>query len=181
MGTSELREQLVPVLVEANARHAARYDRLRAALCVDSAMSGDRMRACAALPAGAEERWRWNSPKAWVIRGFLTLDYGAAIALSVATRDVSAGRPLATVAGAAGGFMVGDIAAVGGAMAGGLLHDGREPDAGAYFLIAGSSIVGGVLGGLATHALAASPGARVPLTVLGFAPLYVFSVAATFD
>ena len=181
MGTSALREQLVPVLTEAHARRAAGYDRLRAALCVDSTMSGNRMRACSTLPAGAEDRWHWNEPKAWIIRGYSTIAYGAAIATSIAARDGPGGRPLATVAGVAGGFMVGDIAAVGGAMAGGLLHDGREPDVGAYLLIAGSSILGGVLGGLAAHALAASPGARVPITVLGFAPLYVLSVATTFD
>ena len=31
-------------------------------------------------------------------------------------------------------------------------------------------IAGGVLGGVAAHALAASPGARAPVTAVGFAP-----------
>jgi len=182
MGTSELREELVPVLAEAHAHHAMGYDRLRAALCAKEAtMSGDRARVCATLPAQAEDGWRRNGPRAWLIRGFLTIDYGAAIAASIAARDSEAGRPIATVAGVAGGWVAGIVAAHYGGVAGGLDAGKGETSVGFEGLIIGGSIVGGVLGGLAAHALAASPGARVPLTVIGLAPLYVISVASTFQ
>lgn len=182
MGTFELREELVPVLAEAHAHHAIGYDRLRAALCAkDAAMSGDRARVCSTLPAQAEDGWRRNGPRAWLIRGFLTIDYGAAIAASIAARDSEAGRPIATVAGVAGGWVAGIVAAHYGGVAGGLDAGKGETSVGFEGLIIGGSIVGGVLGGLAAHALAASPGARVPLTVIGLAPLYVISVASTFQ
>ena len=182
MGSSEVREELVPVLAEAHAHHAIGYDRLRAGLCAeDATMSGNRARACSTLPAQAEDGWRRNGARAWLIRGFLTVDYGAAIAASIAARDSEAGRPLATVAGVAGGLVAGVVAAHYGGVAGGLDDGKGERSVGFEGLIIGGSIVGGVLGGLAAHALAASPGARVPVTVLGLAPLYVISIASTFQ
>jgi hypothetical protein len=181
MGTSEVREELVPVLAEAHARHAIGYDRLRAALCANEAtMSGDRARVCATLPAQAEDGWRRNGARPWLIRGFLTVDYGAAIAASIAARDSEAGRPIATVAGVAGGWVAGVVAAHYGGIAGGLDDGKGEASVGLEGLIIGSSLLGGVLGGLAAHALAGSPGARIPVTVIGLAPLYVISVASTF-
>jgi hypothetical protein len=136
---------------------------------------------CSTLPARAEDGRRRNGPRAWLIRGFLTVDYGAAIAVSIAARDAEAGRPIATVAGVAGGWIAGAVAAYYGGVAGGL-NDGKgETSVGFEGLIVGGSIVGGVLGGLAAHALAASPGARVPVTAIGLAPLYVLSIASTFQ
>ncbi len=182
MGSPEVREQLVPVLAAGHAHHAMGYDRLRAALCAkDASMSGDRARVCSTLPTQAEDGWRRNGPRAWLIRGFLTVGYGAAIAASIAAQDGEAGRPIATVAGVAGGWVAGVAAAYYGGVAGGLHHEKGETTVEFEGLLIGGSIVGGVLGGLAAHALAASPAARVPVTVIGLAPLYVISIASTFQ
>jgi len=48
-------------------------------------------------------------------------------------------------------------------------------------LVVPSVVAGSVLGGLAAHAIAASPGARAPATAIGLAPLYLFTLALTFD
>ena len=182
LGTSQVRDDLVPLLAEAHAHHALGYDRLRAGLCAEEAtMSGNRARACSTLPAQAEDGWRRHGPRAWLIRGFLTVGYGAAIAASIAARDSEAGRPIATVAGVAGGWVTGAAAAYYGGVAGGVDDGKSEMNVGFEGLLIGGTIVGSVLGGLAAHALAASPGARVPVTVIGLAPLYVVSIASTFQ
>jgi hypothetical protein len=176
--TPELLDLLVPVLADAHAHQARGYDRLRAAVCApDDTMSADRVRACAALPAQAEHEWSRTGARPWVIRGAMTALYGGTVALSYAARDQAVSRGFATGAGVAGGILAGAAAAYCGGKAAGysmVYPHGWE-------LGLPASIVGGVLGGLAAHAIAAQPGARAPVTAIGLAPWYLVALHGTFE
>jgi hypothetical protein len=182
MGTPELREQLVPVLVAAHMSRALGYDRLRAAVCTnDGAMSGDRTRACSTLPPEAESEWRASEPpppNRWLVRGGATALYAGLI--TAARFETKGVRTLPTLAGVLGGGVTGLAVPILVAAA----HDyPRNVDEEFVLkaLVVPSVVAGSVLGGLAAHAIAASPGARAPATAIGLAPLYLFTLALTFD
>ncbi len=180
IGTPELLEQLVPVLADAYAHHALGYDRLRAAVCAhDEAMSGNRARECSTLPAQAEQEWRRTGVRPWLTRGALTVGYSGAVALTYATRDREFSRGFATAAGVVGGFVTGIAAVYYGGKA--VNYDVNHPDVGFEALMIAGFIVGSVVGGIGAHALAASSGARAPVTAAGLAPLYITAFAATFE
>jgi hypothetical protein len=180
IGGSELLEQLVPVLADAHRHHALGYDRLRAAVCVhDEGTSGNRARACSTLPVEAEHEWRRTGLRPWLTRGALTVGYGGAVALTYATRDQEFSRGFATTAGVVGGFVTGVAAVYLGGKA--VNYDVNHPDVGFEALTIAAFIVGSVLGGIGAHTLAASPGARAPVTAIGLAPLYVTAFEATFE
>jgi hypothetical protein len=182
MGTPELREQLVPVLVAAHMSRAVGYDRLRAAVCTnDGMMSGDRARACSTLPREAESEWRASEPpppNRWLVRGGATAVYAGLItAALVETKGV---RTLPTLAGVLGGGVTGLAVPVCVAAA----HDyprNASDEVLLKALVIPSVVLGGVLGGLAGHAIAASPGARAPVTAIGLAPVYLLTLASSFD
>ncbi len=179
-GTPELLEQLVPVLAEAYARHALGYDRLHAAVCAHhAAMSSNRARVCATLPAEAEHEWSRMGVRPWITRGAMTALYGGTVALTYAAREGAVSRGFATGAGVLGGYVAG-IATVylGGKAAG---YPVNHQDVGFEALMLAGAVAGGVLGGLAAHAIAAPPGARAPVTAVGLAPLYLIAFEATFE
>jgi hypothetical protein len=182
MGTPELREQLAPVLVAAHMRRALGYDRLYAAVCTnDGAMSGDRARACSTLPAEAEREWRSSEPprtNRWVVRGVATAVYAG---LVTAERFEPDGRrTLPTLAGVVGGGVAGTTALFAITKALDYPRD-RSDELVFKALLVSSLIAGGVAGGLVAHAIAASPGARAPATAVGLAPVYLLTLASTFD
>ena len=180
LGTPELHEQLVPVLADAHAHHAVGYDRLRAAVCAhDEAMSGNRARACATLPAQAEDEWRRTGVRPWLTRGALTVGYGGAVALTYATRDKEVSRGFATAAGVVGGWVTGIAAIYLGGKA--VHYDVDHPDVGFEALMVAGFVAGSVLGGIGAYRLAAPPGARAPVTAVGLAPLYITAFEATFE
>jgi hypothetical protein len=182
MGTPQLREQLVPVLVAAHMNHAIGYDRLRAAVCTnDGAMSGSRARTCSTLPPEAETGWRASEPpppNRWLVRGGATAVYAGLItAAGFETKGV---RTLPTLAGVLGGGVSGLAVPLLVAAA----YDypkNVDEELVLKTLVVPSVVAGSVLGGLAAHAIAASPGARAPATAIGLAPLYLFTLALTFD
>jgi hypothetical protein len=181
MGTPELREELVPVLAAAHARHAVGYDRLRVAVCTnDGAMSVDRARACSTLPTEAEREWPPNERSPWPVRVGATALYAYALAAAFDGRDHDASRKVATAAGVGGGAMAA-LTAVAVVSVHLHLSDDEANSLGFESVILGSAIAGGVLGGLSAHALAASPGARGPVTAVGLAPLYIFTIAMTIE
>jgi hypothetical protein len=166
------------VLADARAHHALGYDRLRAAVCAhDDTMSADRARVCATLPAQAEREWARAGVRPWVNRATMTVLYGGTVALTYAARDENVSRIFATGAGVLGGYVAGVTAAYFGGKAAG--YSMNYPNG--WELVVPASIVGGVLGGLATHAIAAPPGARAPVTAIGLAPLYIVALHATFE
>ncbi len=179
-GTSELHDQLVPVLADAHVHHAVGYDRLHAAVCAhDEGMSATRARACATLPAQAEARWRPNGPQAWVRRSYLTVAYGGTVALTYAVRDREVSRGFATAAGALAGFDAGLAAIYFGGKAIGYPVNHRE--VGFEALMLAAAVAGGVLGGIGAHAITSPPGARAPVTAAGLAPWYIAAFEATFE
>lgn len=180
IGTSELREQLVPVLADAYAHHALGYDRLRAAVCAhDEAMSGNRARECSTLPSQAEQEWRRTGVRPWLTRGALTVGYGGAVALTYATRDKEVSRGFATAAGVVGGFVTGIAAVYYGGKA--VNYDVDHQDVGFEALMVAGFVAGSVLGGIGAYTLAAPPRARAPVTAAGLAPLYILAFEATFE
>jgi hypothetical protein len=182
MGTPELREELVPILAAARARRARGYDRLRAAVCTDDGqMSDDRAGACSMLPAEAERGWRRSEqPRRWLQRGLDTATYAGVVAAVSLASDHGGGRPVATAAAACGGAAAG-VGALWVATRGVHYPKSESDEPGLKVLIAASGIAGGILGGVAGHAFAASPRARAPVTAVGLAPLYLMSIAGTFD
>ncbi|HLK89861.1 MAG TPA: hypothetical protein VKZ18_08205 [Polyangia bacterium] len=178
--TPELLERLVPALAEAYARHALGYDRLRAAVCAhDESMSSNRARACATLPVQAEDEWRRTGVRPWVNRGAMTMVYGGTIALTYAARDEEVSRGFATGAGVLAGYVAGVAAVYLGGKAADYPVD--HPDVGFEALMLAGAVTGGLLGGLAAHALTAPPGARAPVTAVGLAPLFIIAFEATFE
>jgi hypothetical protein len=183
MGTPELREQMVPVLVAANVHHAIGYDRLREAVCRDDGtMSGARRSACLTLPAEGEDGWRRDEePRRAVAKGVMTAVFAGAVTAAVVERNHEAGRAIATGSGAPLGAVIGAVvlgATVGAAVSAATGSDPiRRPEPpGVKALIQGGFLVGalagGVAGGLVAHSLAASPAARGPVTALALAPMY---------
>ena len=188
-GAPQVRDELVPVLVTAHARHAAGYDRLRAALCTeDGMMSRDRARACSTLPPGLEDGWRRSDHiEQWMVRGVATAAYAGAITAAAVERDESVGRGIATAAGVPVGAAVGIFVLSGVANevvdrkhAGAGSYSPRDKIVAACFGI-GGAIAGSVAGGWVAHALAASPGSRVPVTAVGLAPVYLTTLVITLD
>jgi hypothetical protein len=179
MGTPELREQLAPVLVDAHARRAVGYDRLRAAVCADDGtVSVDQTNACATLPAAAEDEWsRGEGESHWPVSVVATVAYAGLVAAAPYERNNR--RNIPTTAGVVGGALVG-VATV--AVVGMALSDDKS-EIGGYVEAFGSLgvLAGGVLGGVAAHALADSPGARAGVTAVGLAPLYLVTFAWTLD
>jgi hypothetical protein len=182
MGTPELREPLVPALVAAHMRHAIGYDRLRAAVCTnDGTMSDYRARTCSTLPPGAESEWRASEPpppNRWLVRGGATAVYAGLI--TAARFETKGVRALPTLAGVLGGGVTGLAVPVCVAAA----HDYPRNASDEFLLkalVIPSVVVGSVLGGLAAHAIAASPAARAPVTAIGLAPVYLLTLASTFE
>ena len=94
VGTPDLAEELLPVLVAAEAHQALGYDELRDAVCTnEETMSHDRARACSTLPTDAEDEW-WQSPttEPLVASGALTTVFAGAVtgASSSATTRLAA-------------------------------------------------------------------------------------------
>lgn len=179
LGTVELREQLVPVLVTAHARRALGYDRLRDAVCTDDGrMSSERAQACSALPAGAEhERRRSERPQRWLIAGGTTALYGGLVAGTFLSRNDPEGRWIQTTAGVVAGVAAATTILW-------VATADRRTQADQFALeveMLGSVVAGAVIGGVTFHALSASPAARAPLTAVGFAPLYLNFLNFTFD
>jgi len=179
MGTPELREQMVPVLVAANVHHAIGYDRLRDAVCPDDGtMSEARRSACVTLPAEGEDGWRRDEePRKAVAKGIMTAVFAGAVTAAFVERNHDAGRAIATGSGAPMGAMIGAVVlgvAVGAATGSDPIRRAESP--GVKALIQGGFLVGalagGVAGGLVAHALAASPAARGPVTAVALAPMY---------
>ena len=171
MGSSELREELLPVLASANAHHARGYDRLRDAVCTDDgAMSSERADACSTLPAEAEGEWPQSEPtRRWLAKGAATAVFAGAVTAAAVERHQEAGRVVATAAGVPLGAMIGLVAGA---------HDpSREPmSVGIKVRTVMGALLGGAAGAAAAHALAAKPSARVPVTGLALAPLYLGTV-----
>jgi hypothetical protein len=182
MGTPELREQLVPVLVAAHMSRALGYDRLRAAVCTnDGTKSRDRAHACSTLPAEAEREWRASEPpptNRWLVRGGATVVYAGLI--TAAHFETKGVRTIPTLAGVVGGGVAGVTMLVGLASAYDYPRNYSEEFA-LKALSVPCLIAGSVAGGLAAHALAASSGARAPVTAVGLAPMYLFTLWSIFD
>ncbi|HET6148625.1 MAG TPA: hypothetical protein VFH68_13910 [Polyangia bacterium] len=163
----------VPVLAVAHERHAIGHDRLRDAVCTDDGtMSDDRVHACA-TPA-AEDEWP-QSDRAWrwLTKGAATAVFAGAVTAAFVERTDEVSRTIATGAAVPMGAVLG----AGIAMA---LHQLREPRPAIIAIVPiGGAIAGAVLGGLAAHALAASPGARAPVTAVALAPFYSAIVLAS--
>ena len=178
LGSPELREQLVPVLVAAQAHRALGYDRLRDALCTDDGtMSSDRRQACWSSPAGAEEEWhRTMRPWQWLARAGVTAAYGGIVAMSYVNRNHPDDRQMSTLSGVVGGVMVAE-AVLFSATAYRRTQDDSFEFAGRFL---GSALAGAVIGGVTFHALGRSPDARAPLTAVGLAPAYVAALRFTF-
>lgn len=184
----QVRDQVVPVLVTAHARHASGYDRLRAAVCMDDeTMSAARARACSTLLAGLEDGWRRRDrTEQWVVRGVATAVYAGAITAASVGRDGDSSRGIATAAGVPLGAVTGItvlVVAVGPFIA----SDPKQGSASTgHQILAASAVVvgaiaGGVIGGWVAHSLADSPGARAPVTAVGLAPLYLTTLVMTVD
>jgi hypothetical protein len=170
LGPPELREQLVPVLEMARARRASGHDRLRVALCTDDETTSiERTRACSA-PAETERDWgrARSGHNMKVAKVGIVVCYAGLVAATYSDRTSEDARKTATVGGVIGGAMLGSALLTG--VVGYKTQDTVE--AGAAGLA--GMVVGGVLGGVAAHALAASPGARTPITAVGFAPIPLF-------
>ncbi|HEY7373819.1 MAG TPA: sterol desaturase family protein [Polyangia bacterium] len=184
MGTFELREELLSVVDRAQWREARGYDRLRAGVCTDDgAMSVDRARACATLPAVAEDEWqRHRAQMRWVARGVTTFLYASATTAAFLEPDDGARRDIATVAGVLGGVTIVDTAIALVATARHVSPDDPTEEAFRFKeAMVGGMIAGGIAGGLVAHSIAASPRARGPVTAAALAPLYVISITMTFD
>lgn len=178
LGTPELHEQLVPVLAAAHAHHALGYDRLREAVCAgDSEMSAARARACATFPADAEEEWPQSGRTArWLVKGAATAAFAGAVTVAAVERHDETGRAVATGAGVPLGAVLGltvagiaMTAARGGPAKG--ADSGGSKVWGTVGLLAGA-VVGGIAGANEARRLAASPGARAPVTAVALAPVY---------
>lgn len=187
--TPESRERLVPVLVAAGARHALGYDRLRDAVCTpDVAVSADRASACARFPAYAEYDWaRSTQATQRFVRVVATVAYAGAITATAVEREHEAGRTIATAAGVPIGvsFGIPVSSAVLVPLVGSHCSPGRCDEVGSVTLAIGGgiggTIVGGVVGALVARKLAASPGARVPVTTVALAPVYLTTLVMTLD
>jgi hypothetical protein len=178
----ELREELLPVLFAAHMSRALGYDRLRAAVCTnDGTMSVDRVRVCSTLPADAERAWRASQPpppNRWLVRGGATAVYAGLI--TAARFETKGVRTIPTLAGVLGGGVT--AFAVPLCVAAGHDYPRNASDEFALkALVVPSVVAGSVLGGLAAHAIAASPRARAPVTAIGLAPVYLLTLASTFD
>jgi hypothetical protein len=175
-GTPAARDQLVPILEAAAARHALGYEELRAAVCVPGEAASDaRARACATLPVKSAEEWaRLDRLERRLVLGASTVLYAGAVTAAFVASNSGGSRSLATATGAADG-------ALAGAMVGAItlipLHLARcESNACALLIVGtevGGMIAGGVLGGRWAHDL--GPAARGPLVAAGLAP-FIFTV-----
>ena len=166
LGPPELREQLVPVLETVRGRRASGHDRLREALCtMDDTMSPERTRACEA-PAETERDWAGARSRSnlKVAKIGIVVCYGGLVALTYLDRTSENARKTAVDGGVLGGAMIGS------ALLGGLVGYKTQDTVKAGAAAFAGLIAGGVLGGVAARALTASPGARAPVTAVGFAP-----------
>jgi hypothetical protein len=185
MGTSELREQLVPVLATAHEHHARGYDRLRDGVCTDDGkMSAERTRACATLPDGAEDEWPQSGRTArWLVKGAATAVLAGAVTAAAVEGRNETGRAVATGAGVPMG------AGLGLTIAGIAMYAERDPGQmkrsdstgskvwGTVGLL-GGAVAGGVAGAMVAHHYAASPGECVAVTAVALAPVYFTVVIA---
>jgi hypothetical protein len=180
MGSPELHGVLLPVLAGAHAHQALGYDRLRDAVCMnDRTMSSDRARACSTLPVEGEDEWRQQRQISRLLAsGATTAVFAGAVTAAFVERHDEAGRLIATGAGVPLGAVIG--LTVGGVLVSHLAH--IQDRSGAYsardrVLVAGAlvggAVAGSVLGGWAARALAASPGARAPVTAIALAPVFL--------
>ena len=187
-GAAQVRDRLAPVLITAKERHAAGYDRLRAAVCREGeSMSGDRARACSALPAELEADWRRSDHlEQWVIRGVATAAYAGAITETTAEPRTTASRDIATAAvvpvGAAVGMVVFGLVANNAVLGRDSPLTASDP-AGARIFVVGSAIAGAVAGSVAAGWLAysASAGSRESVTFLALTPVYLTTMVMTVD
>jgi hypothetical protein len=171
MGSPELREQLVPILVMANAHHALGYDRLRDAVCADDgAMSNERTSACATLPVEAEVDWPKSEPgRRWLAKGAATAVFAGAVTAAAVEQHQEAGRVIAAAAGVPLGATLGLAAGA---------HDPSRVRETTRIKVnrAVGVVIGGAAGYAAAYALAAKPSSRAPVTGLALAPLYLAAV-----
>jgi hypothetical protein len=174
MGTPDLREQLVPVLVSAYAHHALGSDRLRDAVCTEDAeMSNERARACSTLLAGVEQEWPQSGSTArWLAKGAATAVFAGAVTAAALERNHEAGRVIATGAGVPLGAMWG----ISLATAAGRDRSRERESVNTKVRSVVGAVVGGLVGGLATDALSAKPRARAPVTAVALAPVYLVTV-----
>lgn len=179
LGTAELREQLVGLLVAAHTHQALGYDRLREAVCAsDATMSSARARACSTLPAAAEHEWthryrRWQ----WTIRGVGAVAGAGLVTAAFLTRHQADSRRIPTAVAIPGGAIAGIDAAV----LASIVRQNKDDEDFLPFWVVGGMLGGAVVGGLGVHELAAWPGARAPLTALAFAPIYMVVLGFTTD
>jgi hypothetical protein len=110
-------------------------------------------------------------------KGLATAVFASAVTAAVVERHEQAGRTIATASTVPLGAVLGmDIGMA-------IRQSGKDPGpVSADIAAIGGAIAGGLVGGLTGHALAASPGARAPVTAVALAPLYLaFMLAASFD
>lgn len=182
MGTPELHDALLPVLALARAHQALGYDRVREAVCDgEGPMSDDRARACATLPADAEDEWRQTfRPRRALMSGAATAAFAATVTVASVERHDETGRWIATASGVPVGAVIGLTAA--GLLAGPRVarrEKAGTSSTGDKALLVGSliaSVAGGLCGAWAAHSLADSPGARGTVTAAFLAPFYFGTV-----
>ncbi|HSS39447.1 MAG TPA: hypothetical protein VLT58_11815, partial [Polyangia bacterium] len=184
--TREMRDRLVPTVRTAAERHASGFDDLRDGVCkADPDASGARQQTCAELASLHEKDW-WQkaaeeaakpTPPAYPIL-IATAVLAGATGVAYATRNEGASRAIATTSGALGGLTLGFTAAGVGLVASrgwGLPGGGR--DGGGW--LAAASLLGGVLGGIGAYAASGSPASRAPVTAVGLAIPFVFTVVGS--
>jgi hypothetical protein len=179
-----LRNQLVPVLEEAQRQsvqdkgQGGEAETLYRHICAElDQASFERRTACARGPTGGFQA----SPsrvKHPVLDVSLTLAAAGFVAGTYAARNSDSGRAMATGAGVFGGATLGFLtgAAIAAQNAGAFYHKGGF-DKGLSALLLGTTIAGGVLGGVAAYYATSSPTARTPVAGLGLAiPYFAFLV-----
>jgi hypothetical protein len=187
MGTPELYDALVPVLVTARAHQALGYDRLRDAVCDgEGPISDDRAPACATLPADSEDGWRESRRTSRLLMsGAVTAAFAGAVAAAIVERHDETGRWIATAAGVPMGAVIG-MGVAGTVVSPSVARREKSgtSSTGNKALLVGSMIAGTVAGGLfgawAAHSLAASPGSRGTVTGIALAPMYFGTELALF-
>lgn len=187
MGTPELHDALLPVLVTARAHQAVGYDRLREAVCDGEGPIPDaRARACSTLPRDSEDEWRQSRRPARLLKsGAMTAVYAGAVTAAIVERHDETGRWIATASGVPLGALLGMTA--GGVIVGpGVARREKNgiSSTGDKALLYGSmiagSLAGAACGAWAAHSLAASPGSRGTVTAVALAPLYFGTELALF-
>jgi hypothetical protein len=113
----------------------------------------------------------------WQVGVVATVVYAGLVAAAPYERNNR--RTLPTTAGVAGGAVLG-VATVG--LVGMALDDSPDEVQGLVEALGSlSMLAGGVIGGVAAHALADSPGARATVTAVGLAPVYLLTFAWALD